>query len=465
MELNFRNKNIHGDVTEVIKNIPDGVYQTVVTSPPYYCKRDYKVPPTQFPEIKFRLFGVEITVPAWTGCYGLEPTPEMYVAHTVHIFREVKRVLRPDGTCWINIGDTYCTTAPGTTRSKLRSDGVFYGLKLEASESRAVPRPFTPINMKPKDLMGIPWMVAFALREDGWCLRQDIIWSKRNTIPESVTDRCTQSHEYIFLLSKADYRKTYWIHRDGHATRKRPKPEYRWLNTITNKETNSQPEDFKHRADCPTCSGTGKTTHMEKYYFLGGMEEQRVHEECQPCSGTGNVQIWRKINLWTGYCYFFDAEAIKTDSINPDDNRGKRNNRKRVPTREVNGIRNNGVYPKANKRSVWTVSTKGYSGTHFATYPAELVLDCIKAGSSEYGCCADCGAPYQRMDKKKGWQKTCSCTTNKILPCVVLDPFGGTGTTARVAKKLGRDFTGIELNPVSIKETEQIFKKEFGIFI
>lgn len=148
---------IVGDALEVLKTMPGGIVQTCVTSPPYYGLRDY---------------GVD-------GQIGLEPSAGHYIDRLVEVFREVKRVLKDDGTLWVNMGDTYANRVSGSA-------------------------------LKPKDLIGIPWMLAFALRADGWWLRQDIIWAKKNCIPESVTDRCVKSHEYIFLLSKS--RKYYFDH-------------------------------------------------------------------------------------------------------------------------------------------------------------------------------------------------------------------------------------------------------------
>jgi len=128
---------------------------------------------------------------------GLEPTPDEFVAKLVTVFREVRRVLRDDGTLWVNIGDSYCSTAPGTRNAPQTKGSV------ATPEAWANARPKTPDGMKPKDLMGIPWMLAFALRADGWYLRQEIIWHKPNPMPESVTDRCTKSHEQIFLMAKS----------------------------------------------------------------------------------------------------------------------------------------------------------------------------------------------------------------------------------------------------------------------
>lgn len=149
---------------------------TVVTSPPYYGLRDY---------------GVD-------GQIGLEVAPDAYIANLVAVFRECKRILRDDGTLWVNIGDSYSGSGNGS--GDYREDGASLS---KSNNKYGSHKPGTPNGLKPKDLIGIPWMLAFALRADGWYLRQDIIWAKPNPMPESVKDRCTKSHEYIFLLSKS----------------------------------------------------------------------------------------------------------------------------------------------------------------------------------------------------------------------------------------------------------------------
>jgi DNA modification methylase len=174
------NKIFFGDCVQSLQKLPEKFVHTCVTSPPYFGLRDY---------------GHE-------GQIGLEPTPDEFVAKLVAVFREVRRVLRDDGTLWLNLGDSYCSTAPGTKGDKLRQTGIFSGVKDDRASAYQKQRPQTPAGLKPKDLIGIPWRVAFALQADGWYLRQDIIWAKPNPMPESVTDRCTKSHEYIFLLSK-----------------------------------------------------------------------------------------------------------------------------------------------------------------------------------------------------------------------------------------------------------------------
>jgi DNA modification methylase len=164
---------LQGDIRDIAPTLPSESVQCIVTSPPYWGLRDY----------------------GCDGQLGLEATPEEYVANLVGIFHELRRVLRDDGTLWLNLGDTY-TSGNRSTRDPGQS-------VLHPAQPKGTPRIKTPPGLKPKDLVGIPWRVAFALQADGWWLRQDIIWAKPNPMPESVTDRCTKSHEYIFLLTKS----------------------------------------------------------------------------------------------------------------------------------------------------------------------------------------------------------------------------------------------------------------------
>lgn len=188
MNEQYKNKIIHGDCLEVLKTIPDGIVNCCVTSPPYYGLRDY---------------GEERQI-------GLEDTPEEYIEKLVNVFHEVKRVLKDDGTFWLNIADSY---AGGQGRwggsSEMSEKQVSNTGSLSQIKEQ---KKWNHSSIKPKDLIGIPWMLAFALRDDGWYLRQDIIWHKPNPMPESVKDRCTKSHEYIFLLSK---NRTYYYDADA----------------------------------------------------------------------------------------------------------------------------------------------------------------------------------------------------------------------------------------------------------
>jgi len=303
----FVNKVIHGDCLDVMREMPDKSINCCVTSPPYWGLRNY---------------GVD-------GQLGLEKTPGEYVEKMVVIFREVKRILREDGTLWLNLGDSYATRLAGhggfgkwtTGGDPAPPSGTVSTLKRSRKE----------IKTKPKNLVGIPWRVAFALQADGWYLRSDIIWSKPNPMPESVTDRPTKSHEYIFLLSKS--RKYYY---DAEAIR----------------------EEIKYSRD-------------------PGMH------------GASNYSNGKR---------------------NPENRRGS--------FKELKG---------ANKRSVWTIATQPYAEAHFATFPEKLIEPCILAGCPEGG--------------------------------IIIDPFIGSGTTAKVAQEMKRDFIGIELNgkyiPLIEKRTAQ----------
>jgi DNA modification methylase len=281
-----------GDCRETMKRwAADGVkVQTCVTSPPYYGLRDY---------------GHE-------GQIGLEETPEQYIAAMVEVFRCVRDVLADDGTYQVS------STKGGPKHSDSQAAG---------GKGSTVPD-----GCKPKDLIGIPWMLALALRADGWYLRSDIIWEKPNAMPESVKDRCAKSHEYIFMLSK--------------------------------------------RAS-----------------------------------------------------YFFDHEAIQERAIYAGDNRGARGDARRGSS--MNSM-SGATGEFRNKRSVWSVNTKPYSGAHFACFPEELITPCILAGSRAGD--------------------------------IVLDPFMGSGTTAAVAMKHGRQYLGCELNQEYAPLQQQRINESRGLF-
>lgn len=184
-------RQLHGDALAVLRTLPDDSVHCCVTSPPYYGLRDYGV----------------------AGQIGLESTPAEFIAALVGVFREVRRVLKPEGTCWVNIGDSYAgswgaqgrqgKTGQLAGRSACASRQIAAAAK-KTSRTGSIPE---SSGLKPKDLIGVPWMLAFALRDSGWWLRQDIIWSKPNPMPESVRDRCTKSHEYVFMLTKS---ARYW---------------------------------------------------------------------------------------------------------------------------------------------------------------------------------------------------------------------------------------------------------------
>lgn len=365
----MRHEILVGDVLAGLRALPDGSVQCVVTSPPYWGLRDY---------------GIE-------GQIGLEPTPEAYVERLVEVFREVRRVLRDDGTLWLNLGDSYSRSGgaggdydPGGWRE---GQPKFPGRRLAT--------------LKPKNLVGIPWRVAFALQADGWYLRSDIIWHKPNPMPDGVRDRPTKSHEHVFLLSK---QARYFY--DADAIREPP---------------------------------TGRTDPMR--FWKKGMKGQ--------AKGNRN-----------------DAERV----VQKDGSIGR------------------------NRRDVWRIATQPMPDAHFATFPEKLVEPCIRAGTSERGACPVCGAPWRRVTERGentgkngrydasettlrndaakhsgrigetpvhtvGWQPSCTCGREETMPCIVLDPFGGSGTVAKVARGLGRSSILIEINP----EYVQIAKRRLRI--
>lgn len=211
MKEQLFDKIYQGDAREILKKIPSEFANCCVTSPPYYGLRDYKI----------------------KGQIGLEKTPEEYIEKLVCVFREVKRILKKDGTLWVNIGDCYAGSGGCGSKEYHEKKHTQFG-KPDRNPMKYQPPKKIEIsirNLKPKDLIGIPWMLAFALRTDGWYLRQDIIWSKPNPMPESVKDRCTKSHEYVFLLSKS---RQYYFDNDSIKE-----------NTITNDNSNRDRDNSK----------------------------------------------------------------------------------------------------------------------------------------------------------------------------------------------------------------------------
>ena len=294
---------LQGNCIETLQKLDDKSINTCITSPPYWGLRNYNDEEKQL---------------------GMEDTPEEFVDNLVKVFREVKRVLRDDGTVWLNLGDSYSSGGRTTTTNQ----------SLRGDKDYGVTRPKPSKGIKPKDLIGIPWRVALALQKDGWYLRQDIIWHKPNPMPESVKDRCTKAHEYIFLLSKSP-----------------------------------------------------------KYYCDMELIREPIKE-----SNKG----------------FIMARARTAQGALGGKNK---HNMERRNYKEIKG---------ANKRSVWTVTTKPFKGAHFATFPMDLIEPCVLAGCPEGG--------------------------------TVLDPFGGSGTTGIVAVNHNRHAVLCELN----QEYIDLAKKRIG---
>lgn len=397
-----------GDVRERLSDLATASAQCCVTSPPFWGLRDY----------------------GQDGQLGLEATPEEYVANMVEVFCEVRRVLRDDGTLWLNLGDSYASAWACARRNVVGAGSLESGKRAD--------RPNRLVSgLKEKDLVGIPWMVAFALRAEGWYLRRDIIWSKPNPMPESVTDRPTSAHEYLFLFTKSGS-PTFWTHRDSGGSRRRPEPDYRWVHPNTGEE-----------------------------------------------SAEPKPKPWRRINLWRSHDYFYDADAIRETASNAH---------RKPPAGWASGDTPHDAVLGRNKRSVWEIATRPYPDAHFATFPPDLPKPCILAGTPPMSC-GKCGSPWRRVIEREaaerkvgpktqarqeeaearglgdglrtgfsgcadgstapmirtiGWEPTCEHDDDSGR-ALVLDPFSGAATVGLVAVQLGRDYIGIELNPEYVR--------------
>jgi DNA modification methylase len=306
---------IQGDCREVLRTMLAESAHCCITSPPYFGLRDYGV----------------------NGQIGLEETPDAYVAELVAVFREVKRVLRDDGTLWLNLGDSYNAYNGGAGPSSALSQGAqtTQRPKLESGFGLKVK------SLKPKDLIGIPWLVAFALRADGWWLRSHIIWHKPNPMPESVTDRPTSAHESIFLLAKSE---RYYF--DAEAVRE---------------QFTSGPSDLKKMAE-------GKER-------IGG-KHKTLDDPLSKASGMTNIGQRRSVgNKQAASAALMDrGRAHRVNGFN-----------ERWDTSEEDGS----VPGGRNIRNVWTIATQPFPEAHFATFPTALIEPCIKAGCPEGGTVLD----------------------------------------------------------------------------
>lgn len=369
-----------GDVLDRLALMPAESAQCVVTSPPYWGLRDY---------------GVE-------GMIGLEPTLAEHPTKLVEVFAEVRRVLRDDGTLWLNYGDAYSGSGKGGNGGFKQGTGT-----AAAQESGMDTRGTAPAGLAAKQRLLMPARVAIALQDSGWWVRSEIVWAKGvslcptyagSCMPSSVTDRPTDSHEMVYLLTKA--------------------PRYFY------------DADAVREANAPG------SLDRYKYSFMG------TAPNCHQDGTVGRREAERGFNVPHG----------------------------------------------RNLRTVWTINPQGYKEAHFATFPEALVRPCILAGTSERGACAECGAPWRRvvaqakipqvahrqgdycdpLDRSAkaarnlngdevaafrvanppsvSWEPTCGHADAPTRPCVVLDPFAGSGTVGAVALRHGRSFVGIELN-------------------
>jgi DNA modification methylase len=374
---------IVGDCREVLKDIPKGSVQTCVTSPPYWGLRDY---------------GVKRQI-------GLERTPAEFVEQMVQVFSLVRDVLADDGTLWLNLGDSYAryTSISGEigrhdgynpTRAGGSSTSKLFG-------SRQQRRPET--GLKPKDLMGMPWRVAFALQADGWYLRSDIIWHKPNPMPESVRDRPTKSHEYLFLLTKG---ARYFY--DAEAVREPMAREYR------------PGEDW---------GGFAKKARLKS--VVAGQAHAPSMIDAQPNpAGRNRRTVWTITPKPYPGAHFatFPPKLVEPCILAGTSEKG---HCPQCGARWVRVVQKGAAYPKIAHRGGQRAAGSAYDGAGSVRHMSGQESNAWKAS---------------HPDKDLGFRPTCD-HNRKPVPDVVLDPFLGAGTTAMVAEQLGRDWIGIEINP------------------
>ena len=466
---------LQGDARSVLPGLAAGSVHMAVTSPPYWAQRKY--------------------AGEADGMIGNEPTPAEWCDNLVVVFRAVRRVLRDDGVLFVNCGDKYAGSggaggdyAAGGLKASANGTGPASSTRItvgskQATHPGSVRPPGLPLagkappGYRPKSLLGLPWMLAFALMRDGWILRQEIIWAKRSPMPESATDRPTRAHEQLFLFSKSN-NATFWTHRSLPGVRTRPAPDYRWRQEVGAVELRGAPDGWAFKIEDCQCHGT---------------ESRERH--------------WYRDNLWEGHDYYWDATAIRDPHIyggqrehqpggwaqdeagrpGPD---GKQHLYGHPDGRNARSV-------QAFAPSPFSVSKLGKYGPmpevdHYALFPISLPLWCIRAGTSEKGVCPECGAPWvrqtdtrqeflseqpggqrrgddsrdpgtrtdvptqrtRRVDTTTGWAASCAHAGLAPVPATILDPFMGAGTTALAAEQLGRNSIGCELSPAYIQLAE-----------
>jgi DNA modification methylase len=445
---------LQGDVFDKLKELDDSSIDCVVTSPPYWGLRDYGVP----------------------GQLGLEPTYQEHIQNIVELFRAMKPKLKDSATVWLNYGDSYAATVNGTKAKDIKNDDRGF-----------VDKPFSTIqgSIKPKDLVMIPNRIAIALQDDGWWIRSEIIWHKPNPMPESTKDRPTQCHEKIWLITKS---KKYYYDADAIREPLASSSLIRLNQDIKNQKGSTRANggmksngnmkavfskknikgNFSKRGITRTTEGLNLKTQLEKINPLGknkrnvwNVEEEqyriisdknrpeiveyrdlpehnKIREYLSLNRKNKNItidEIEKHFGNQAGHHWFEKNGSYPSKDdwlklkklLNFDDTYDKQ-----LTTINIkSGLKQNHPLGR-NKRNVWTITTKPCKDAHFATFPKDLIEPCIKAGCPESG--------------------------------VVLDPFGGSGTTGIVAKQFNRTAILIELNPEYIEIAKKRIDKELGMF-
>jgi len=390
--------SLHGDNTAIVPTLPPKSVQCIVTSPPYYGLRSYGIPQTDWPAVEYApMAGLDtITIPPMSCCLGLESTPAAYIGHLVYTWRLLREVLRDDGICWLNLGDSYIANTTG----KMGNSGLGGGKTTQLVGGNR-PNKQAP-GLKPKDLIGIPWRVAFALQADGWYLRSDVIWAKPNPMPESVTDRPTKAHEYVFLLSKNE---RYFYDADA----------------------------LREPTAAPRKSGANALRGQVEIRPRGNL--QSLDEQSYNPMGRNRRTVWTiATQPYSGAHFAVMPEAL----IEPCILAGSA-----AQACEVCGA----PWVRVVERTPMVIDRSNRTHEMGRTRSSGTMVE-------------------PPTSTTIGFRPSCACANIGSARSVVLDPYGGSGTVGRVAARLQRDAVLIDLNPDYIElQTERTDKVQLELFV
>lgn len=376
-----------GQSTDVLRGLRRKSVHTAVTSPPYWGLRNYELVPVVWAD------GTEC-------CLGLEPTPALFIEHLCQTFDALVPVLREDGTCWVNLGDSYAGGGKAGKNPEYQARHTEFGGAGRGTASYGVPMGI-PKGFKAKDLVGIPWRFAFTMQARGWYLRAAIPWIKRNVMPSSVRDRPTTGVEYVFLFAHPDSGGRYFYDIEATKVASAAAAEGRKGSQNKKRKTRTEPD---HGRVTNSGSDLGSSVPWETTPTRNRRDTDFFFDSLRHILEGGEALLHPEPEE--------DEELPPTGSISDEHP---------VPLALI-------------------VNPRPFKGAHFAVFAPQFVTPMILASTSEKGCCGTCGAPWIR-DRPPGldtWKPSCSCAPAEPVPAVVLDPFGGSGTTALTSLNLGR---------------------------